>query len=105
MVYQPHLSIPETLFYVVDNKVLIRLTFVDRDALTSHSIPGTGLSVELGPKRCLLSKHEGTEDEGSHQADIWGTEPGCSCFSEITPGTVLRVKGKKNWLDEYDIFL
>lgn len=43
--------------------------------------------------------------EESHQADIWGIEPGCSCFSEITPGTVLRVKEKKNWLDEYDIFL
>lgn len=43
--------------------------------------------------------------EKSHKADdIWGTEPACSSFSEITPGIVLRVK-EKIWLDGYDIFL
>lgn len=52
---------PETPSCVVDSKVLIRTTIVDRDVLTLH-IPGTGLSVEPELRQCLLSKHEGMED-------------------------------------------
>lgn len=62
VVCQPHLGVPETPSRVVDSKVLIRMTVVDRDALTSHSILETGLSVELGLRQCRLSKHEGVEN-------------------------------------------